>query len=962
MVPEVRNSSNRSACFTYLTLRLLITMGLNTQKLYLTLMLGLSWVWALAQAPEQDCFSSILICSPTYNQSNSYSGIGTIVDVAPGQTCLGNGEVNSVWYSITATQSGTFGFQLNPVNATDDYDFAVFNLTGDSCSSIANGTLAPIRCNYSATTGPTGLSGGANQTNVGTSGPNQCSMINVNAGETYMILVSNFTSSQSGYTLNITGNSSILDNVAPTIANVNLNGSCNPSRLLLELSEPVLCSSLNGTSEVTITGPMGVAITSVQAIACSQEGLTTQMRVNLAQALTTVGTYTITISNGADGDTWTDRCGNQIPNGFTITFQVQYIGPTITLNNIVPTDCGMANGSIDVSVSGGAQPYVYNWNSSPVQTTQDANNLDAGTYRLRVTDANGCMVQMNFNVTSSGGATLSAGNVVHVSCFGGNDGSAQVLVNGGNAPFAYEWNTTPPQITQTASNLAAGNYTCTVTDAAGCNAIRNFSISQPTPILASNTHVPPDCGQSNGSITMSATGGTPGYNYFWNMNPGQVGATAINLGAGLYNVNITDANGCLTQATVVLNNAFAPNASVTASTPDCGQNSGSATVQATSGQQPLNYVWNTQPPQFGQTATGLSSGDYFVTITDANGCIQFINVKIDTITPPSVILSATPSDCGMNNGSIDAAISNGTQPYAINWSHDATLTATTAAPLGPGTYSLIVTDGLGCIDTATVQLIELPPTSSFTANTVCEGFATQFESTTTSMATNFVWDFGDGQTGSGQQASHTYAAPGTYTVTLQLLGGCQNDQVTVSGVTVNPNPKASFTTNPEVVTTRTPATFQYTGTPVQSYNWDIAGTPGTNAPVVVTVIPTEGSQDVALVVTDANGCADTVVQTIEVLLEPGLFLPNSFKLSSAQSANQFFRFFGTGITDGELTIHDRWGKQMYYSNNLTELTTMGWNGTCDGTVVPEDAYGYRVWCRFYNGREFNAVGTINVLY
>lgn len=916
----------------------------------------------MAQAPEQDCFRSILICSPTYTQSNSYSGVGSVVDVAPGQTCLGNGEVNSVWYSITATQAGTFGFQLNPVNPNDDYDFAVFNLTGDSCSSIANGTLAPIRCNYSATTGATGLSSGATQTNVGTSGPNQCSMINVNVGETYMILVSNFTSSQAGYTLNITGNSSILDNVAPTVTNVNLNGSCNPNRLLLELSEPVLCSSISGTSEVTITGPMGTTITGVQAIACTQEGLTTQVRLNLAQALTTLGTYTITISNGNDGDTWVDRCGNAVPNGFTITFQVQYIGPTITLNNITPTDCGMSNGSINVSVSGGAQPYSYNWNTSPVQTTQDAHNLAAGPYRLRVTDANGCVVQMNFNVTSSGGATLSTGNVVHVSCFGGSDGSAQVIATGGNAPYAYHWNSVPAQFTQTATNLPAGNFTCTVTDATGCSTLRTIAVSQPTPVLYTSATVPPDCGQNNGSITMSATGGTPGYSFFWNMNPGQVGATATNLMAGLYNVNISDANGCLTQATVILNNSSAPNAGVTATTPDCGQNSGSATVQVTSGQQPITYVWNTQPPQFGPTATGLTFGDYYVTITDANGCIQFINVKIDTVSAPTVNLTTTPSDCGMNNGSVVANVANGTLPYALAWSHDPLLTSTTASPVGPGNYSLVVTDALGCTASASAVVIELPPTSSFTANTVCEGFATEFVATTTSMATNFVWSFGDGQSGTGQQTAHTYTSPGTYTVTLQLLGGCQNDQVTLSGVTVNPLPQASFTTNPEVVTTRTPVTFLYTGSAVQSYDWDIAGTPGTNSSVVVTVIPVEGNHDITLVVTDGNGCMDTVAQTIEVLLEPGLYLPNTFKLSSAQGANQFFRFFGTGITDGELTVHDRWGKQIYYSNNITELTSTGWNGTCDGTVVPEGAYGYRVWCRFYNNREFNAVGSVNVLY
>jgi PKD repeat protein len=917
---------------------------------------------ALAQAPEQDCFNSILICSPTYNQSNSYSGIGTVNDVAPGQTCLGNGEVNSVWYSITVTQDGTFGFQLTPNNPTDDYDFAVFNLTGDSCSSIASGSLAPISCNYSATTGATGLSNAGSQSNVGTSGPNQCSVLNVTAGETYMIMVSNFTASQAGYTLDITGSGSILDNIDPEIINVNLNGSCNPNRLYLELSEQVLCSTLDGT-EFTITGPTGVVINSATAINCTQEGLTSQIRLNLQQPITTLGTYTVHVNNGADGNTLEDRCGNQITNGFTIQFEIEFIGPTVTVNTVTPTDCGQANGSINISVSGGTQPYTYNWNSNPVQTTQDANGLEAGNYRIRVTDANGCEFQQSINVSSNGGAQVAPGAVTPVSCFGGSDGAAQVLPSGGNAPYAYSWNTNPPQFGQTAFNLAAGNYVCTVTDASNCETMRSMSVPQPTQVITANVNVEPSCGQNDGSITMNASGGTPGYSYFWNTTPPQNGATANNLGAGVYNVNVSDANGCLTQVMVTLNNVTAPNASVTESLPDCGQNSGSATVQATSGAAPLTYVWNTNPAQFGTTATGLAVGDYYVTITDANGCVQTINVKIDITSPPDLTLVVTDSDCGMNNGAIDGTVALGTAPYSYTWSHDGTLNVNSVTGLPPGQYTLVVTDDLGCTDQETVTVVQLPPTSSFTATTVCETFATDFVATTTSMATDFVWDFGDGTSGSGQITSHTYAAPGNYVVTVSMTGGCQDDQASQSGVTVNPLPDPNFTHDPDVPTTRTPVTFVYTGTPVTTYQWSIAGHGSSADQNFTTVIPTEGLQTVQLTVTDANGCSDQISQDVMVLLEPGLYMPNTFRVGSANGANQRFVFFGTGIVEGELSIHDRWGKQHYFSSDVNELTNVGWGGTSlEGTLLPEDSYSYRVRAKFYNGREFNAVGTITLMH
>ena len=917
---------------------------------------------AMAQAPEQNCFNSILICSSNYSQTNSYSGIGTVNDVAPGQTCLGNGEVNSVWYSLTATQNGTLGFQLTPNNPNDDYDFAVFNITGDSCSSIASGALAPISCNYSATTGATGLSNAGSQTNVGTSGPNQNPMLNVLTGETYVILVSNFTSSLAGYNLSVTGSSSVVDNDAPTINNVNLNGSCNPNRLDLELSEPVLCSTLAGM-EFSITGPTGVVITSATAVSCTQEGLSSQIRLNLSQPIMTTGTYTVLVNNGSDGNTLEDRCGNEIPDGFTITFEVEFIGPTITVNTVTPTDCGQDNGAVNISVSGGTQPYTYNWNTSPVQTTQDANGLESGIVRIRVEDANGCRTQQNITVTSNGGPTVAPGAVTPVSCHGGSDGSAQVLPSGGNASYAYSWNTNPPQYGQVANNLAAGNYVCTVTDASNCEATRNINVPQPTPVLTSNLNVEPSCGQNDGSITISSSGGTPGYSYFWNTTPSQNGATATNLGAGVYNVNVTDANGCLSQVMVVLNNVTSPNASVTNSLPDCGQNSGSATVQAASGVAPLTYVWNTTPPQFGTTATGLAAGDYFVSITDANGCIQTINVKIDTTTAPILSMAVTDSDCGMDNGAIDGSVSLGTVPHTYTWSHDGTLNVEDLSALPPGQYTLLVTDDLGCTDQETVTVIELPPTSSFTATTVCETFATDFVATTTSMATDFTWDFGDGTVGSGQTTSHTYATSGNYTVNLVLTGGCQDDQATLNGVTVNPLPDPDFTHDPDVPTTRTPVTFVYTGTPVTSYQWNIAGNGSSTDQNFTTVIPTEGLQTVQLTVTDANGCTNQISQDVMVLLEPGLYLPNTFRVGSTNGANQRFVFFGTGIVEGELSIHDRWGKQHYFSSDVNELTNVGWGGTSlEGSVLPEDSYSYRVSAKFYNGREYNAVGTITLMH
>ncbi|MBL4585742.1 MAG: hypothetical protein JKX84_01590, partial [Flavobacteriales bacterium] len=208
---------------------------------------------ALHSSAQQDCFNAINVCSNSYDQSNSFSGSGDVFELQPGATCLGNGEVNSVWYTFTASTSGNMWFQLNPLNPNDDYDFALFNMTNDSCSGIAQGLTQPISCNYSADPGPTGLSAGASGNSNGSSDPNQNPPITLQEGETYLLLISNFTASQNGYQLNFMGNGSIVDDQNPEPDSVSLLGVCNPRRLTLFFTEEIDCSSINGNgAEITV--------------------------------------------------------------------------------------------------------------------------------------------------------------------------------------------------------------------------------------------------------------------------------------------------------------------------------------------------------------------------------------------------------------------------------------------------------------------------------------------------------------------------------------------------------------------------------------------------------------------------------------------------------------------------------------------------------------------------------------
>ena len=152
--------------------------------------------------PEQQCNSAIPVCQNIYTTSTSYSGNGSTQEI-PGNSCLGSNELNSVWYTFTSSSAGNIAFNITPNVLGQDYDFALYNLTGTNCSAISSGALTPIRCNFSATGGVTGLSASGTNASEPASGPNQSTVLATTVGQTYVLIISNYSSSANGYQLNL---------------------------------------------------------------------------------------------------------------------------------------------------------------------------------------------------------------------------------------------------------------------------------------------------------------------------------------------------------------------------------------------------------------------------------------------------------------------------------------------------------------------------------------------------------------------------------------------------------------------------------------------------------------------------------------------------------------------------------------------------------------------------------------
>ena len=318
------------------------------------------------------------------------------------------------------------------------------------------------------------------------------------------------------------------------------------------------------------------------------------------------GTYNLTItdSNGCILDTF-----------FVLTEPISPISIADTHVNVL---CfGDSTGSIDITVLGGTPNYTYLWSNGAI--TQDLSNIPAGSYTVYVTDLNGCVDSLNVIVTQPIEPITITETHQNVDCFGNNDGSIDISVSGGTGSYTYVWSNN--EFTQDINNLIAGTYTVYVTDSVGCTDSLEITITQPnSPLVISVFITPPPCnGQPGGSIDVSVSGGTPGYTYFW--NTGQTSQDLTGIGAGVYQLSVTDDNSCVGFTVVNVTEPAQPLVVTYTETPvSCyGLSDGTILLDISGGSVPYSILWDNG--ETGLFIDSLSAGTYNVVVTDNNGCV-----------------------------------------------------------------------------------------------------------------------------------------------------------------------------------------------------------------------------------------------------------------------------------------------------------------------------------------------------
>ncbi|NNM94630.1 MAG: T9SS type A sorting domain-containing protein [Bacteroidia bacterium] len=296
-------------------------------------------------------------------------------------------------------------------------------------------------------------------------------------------------------------------------------------------------------------------------------------------------------------------------------------------------------GGATAFASNGNTPYTYLWSNGA--TTASDTNLTGGTYTITVTESGGCSVSANVTITQPGVISLTMSET-NVSCNGGNSGKASVTASGGSTPYTYNWSN--GATTSNITGLTAGSYSVTVTDAYnGCGDTAMATITQPAPIAVTFTNVvePSSPSYSNGSITGSATGGTPGYSYSWTPS-GATSATLTGLTAGTYTLCVTDAKGCTKCDNITLVNS-------TASVENVNSGSGGVIIFPNPAQNSITLLIN-----------DVAASDARIEITDLTGrTISSIPIAIGSSADKKITLNIS----GLTAGIYFVRVSSGQAVY-----------------------------------------------------------------------------------------------------------------------------------------------------------------------------------------------------------------------------------------------------------------------------------------------------------
>ncbi len=624
------------------------------------------------------------------------------------------------------------------------------------------------------------------------------------------------------------------------------------------------CVSSQGSVTITDPIPISVSITQKTDVNCFGDN---SGAINIS-ATGGSGSYFYEWSNGATSQNLSglsagtysvkviDMNGcSTVSSDITITQPTAPLLATATQQDV--TCYNGTNGSINLAVTGGTSTYSYLWNDGA--TSANRTSLPSGLYSVTITDSKGCTYALSLQINQPTPINV-AYNKSDASCFGSNTGIIQLIVTGGTPGYSYSWKKNGLSISAPDLNaLSAGTYEVTVTDANACTPVtQTITITEPSAALTISAVKTKDVscnGGNDGSVTVTANGGTPAYTYSWTKDGNAIAAPDLNaLSAGVYLVTVTDNNGCTD-----VSNSFTISepailiASASAADIACAGGTTTVTASATGGTAAYTYSIDGGPSQASANFSGITAGEHTINVTDLNGCTASYRLVIQEPEALQFTITTNPILCSgsSSSNSIVVNVNGGTAPYTV-----------TTTLLSGTTYRVTVTDQSGCTSSQDIVITEPNPmlVEVSKENISCFGLTDgkiNLEVTGGTGPYTYSLDAVDFSNTSGVFGN---LAVGNYTITVKDANGCTVEiPVTLSSPASTLSAVIAQGTAISCEGGTSTATVTASGGTIgsgYSYLWNTVP-----AQTAATATGLEAGT-YSVTVTDANGCAQTESITI----------------------------------------------------------------------------------------------------
>lgn len=649
--------------------------------------------------PTSDCPTSSVLCDKSPFVVKSVTGAGTNNQEMEDAKCFDNGapglkESNSTWFVWTCSKSGPLEFALTPLNAPDDLDFVLYRLPNGigNCqgkqvvrcmaSGLSGNQTFPSPC-----LGPTGLRSGDSdvEEDAGCSEANDNAWLapfNMVQGETYALVVNNFSSTGNGFSVDFGGTGEFLGPEAKF--------TTKPPAVCFGTLIEVEDASIPGVGSITSwRWSFGANATPQTATGKGPH------KVQFNQP----GTIPVVLTLETSG-------GCKVTDIQTVT-----VFPDVEVDTVIAApDCnGTANGVVEVTnIKMGTPPYQYQWNGGAFSNSNTLDSLGVGVVSLVIRDANNCETSLTIPVEER--KMTVKPTVTPPLCNGDANGVILFTPTNGVSPYRFDWGSGfIPGNSQ--GGFKAGTYTIQGIDAVNCKGTFTVTIvDHPLLTLAVDTTGISCSGAADGTANATAGGGVGNFKYNW--SDGQSAQKANDLKPGPYTITVTDGNGC----TIVGNAAFTDPEDVAVRLLDVvdllcnGLPEGEITVEGSGGRPP--YQFSIDGKTFGNSPTlpGLAAGDYWVILKDARGCIDSVQASVEQ--PPALFVQAFPGDTTVKLGfevNISTLTGPSGRPVTFQWTptdgiSDPTRPRIEVQAIRSQIYIVKITDQDGCMAFDTVRI------------------------------------------------------------------------------------------------------------------------------------------------------------------------------------------------------------------------------------------------------------------